>query len=321
MVLSSVHHKRPQRTPRENEIAKLEFRMTEVKKLGIIGLGLMGGSLGLAVKRNGMAETVCGYARRKETRQGALERGAVDNAVETPQDAVKDADIAVFCVPVLAMPALLECCKPYFADSCIVTDVGSTKAELVSQAAKLFEDIPAVFVGSHPMAGSEKSGLDAATSELYDGATVIVTTETPGLARESGAVDRIARFWQKLGGKVTVMSPEQHDEIIARTSHLPHLVAAALVNSVRREGGGDLREFCARGFGDTTRIAGASETIWHDIVKSNRVSVSRELAEFGKALDGLRRMVDTGDFEGVRGFLAQARRWRQEFGNQSGGEK
>lgn len=309
-----------------------------MKKLAIIGLGLMGGSLGLAVKRRGLAESVCGYARREENRRSALKRGVVDSVFDSAEATVRDADFVVFCVPVLAIAGLASVCKAHFSNNCVVTDVGSTKANLVSELTPLFKDIPVTFVGSHPIAGSEQSGLDAARADLYEGSVVVVTAEAGGHVarcqasgvpppprlrrasrcqqgkdREENAVARVAEFWEGLGAEVVVMDPAEHDRIIARTSHLPHLIAAMLVSSVHRDGGDQIRKFCGTGFRDTTRIAGGSEEIWHDIVKSNISCVSRELDEFREVFDRVKAMIDKGDFDGVRHFLEESRRFRQGF--------
>lgn len=307
-----------------------------MKRIAIIGLGLMGGSLGLAVKRRGLADSVCGYARREENRRSAVKLGVVDSVFDRPEDAVRDAEMIVFCVPVLAIPELVRTCKPHLSESCVVTDVGSTKAELVSELTPLFEDIPASFVGSHPIAGSEKSGLEAARADLYEKAVVVVTAEreenllpqkshamawqAQNLSRKAGkhkkgaedenAIERVTAFWEGLGARVVVMDPAEHDRIIARTSHLPHLIAAMLVSSVHRGGGKEVSQFCGTGFRDTTRIAGGSEEIWYDIVKSNRFYVSRELHEFGKVLSRIKTMIDEGDFDGIRSFLAASREKR-----------
>jgi len=283
-----------------------------MKKLAIIGLGLMGGSLGLVAKKKRIARVVCGYARREETRHEALKRGVVDHVFDKPGDAVKDADVVVFAVPVLAIPELVEACLPYFSDECVVTDVGSTKAELVAEMDKLFKKSKAVFVGSHPIAGSEETGLSAANAELYDKAAVIITPKHGMIDKE---VSKIRRMWEEAGGRVFIMGPKDHDVTIARTSHLPHLVASMLVNTVWRVGK-DAGRFCGTGFRDATRIAAGSEDVWHDIVKSNRRAVVHELSEFIKTLNRVNSMVKNGDFQGVKHFLSENRQKRKEFEEQ-----
>lgn len=288
-----------------------------MKRIAIIGLGLMGGSLGLAVKRRLPRVHVAGYARRAETRRKALRRGAVDSAHEDPVEAAKGADLVVLCLPVLLIPVFARLCRPHLRAGCVVTDVGSTKAELGADLGRVFRDGRATFVGSHPIAGSDETGLESARGDLYENAVVVVTP--PGRGRATArATARVKGFWKNLGARIVVMSPGAHDRIIARTSHLPHLVAAALVSNLYRDGRANAGRLCGPGFRDTTRIAGGSEAIWHDIVKTNRAAVERELAAFGRALDQVRAMIRKGAFEQVRRFLSASRRKRRRFEREFG---
>ena len=281
-----------------------------MKRIAIIGLGLMGGSLGLAVKRSGAAREVWGYARRRQTRRQAIALKAVDRVFASPEDAVAGADLVVFCLPVLSIADLVRHCRPGLSPGCILTDVGSTKAELVADVRRALKGEAVTFIGSHPMAGSESTGIGAAREDLYRGATIIVT---PADVREraSGPARRLTAFWRALGGRVVALTPRDHDRLIARTSHLPHVVAAALVANLHRDDTGAVRRLCGAGFMDTTRIAGGSELMWHDIIKSNRRAVSRELTAFGREIVSFRRMIDRGDFDGIRRFLARSRDQRQ----------
>jgi prephenate dehydrogenase len=283
-----------------------------MKKLAIIGLGLMGGSLGLAAKKKKVARVVCGYARREETRHEALKLGAVDLVSDSPEEAVKGADMVVLCLPVLAIPELTAVCVSHFEENCIVTDVGSTKAELVAEMDKLLKKSKAVFVGSHPIAGSNETGLSAARGDLYEGAAVVVT---PAGLKIDKAVTAVRRMWEGLGSRVFIMRPKDHDKTIARTSHLPHLVASILVNAVYRNENEAWR-FCGTGFRDATRIAAGSEEIWHDILKSNRGAVLYELSEFEKVFKKVNGMVKKSDFTGLRSFLADSRQKRLKFEEQ-----
>jgi prephenate dehydrogenase len=287
-----------------------------MKRIAIIGLGLMGGSLGLAIKRKRLPFQVTGYARRAETRRMALKRRIVQRVVDSPQEAVADADLVVFCLPVLTIPAVIRACVRHFPAGCIVTDVGSTKATLASELKPIFRGSRARFVGSHPIAGSDETGIEAARADLYDGALAVVADESFGMKRlAKPAIDKdvatVARFWRDLGMNVIVMPAKEHDRIIARTSHLPHLVAATLVSSVCRGECDEVARFCGSGFRDTTRIAGGSEDIWHDIVKTNSEYVKKALADFAKELARVRRMIARSDFNGVRRFLAQSRERRR----------
>jgi prephenate dehydrogenase len=276
-----------------------------VKKLAIIGLGLMGGSLGLAAKKKNVAERVSAYARREETRKAALDCGAVDEVFDNPADAVEGADIVVLCVPVLSSLDLVKQCLSSLPSNCIVTDVGSTKAGLARELEPVFADVEAVFVGSHPICGSEKTGIGNAGEDLYEGAVTVIAPEG-GKELAPDVVSRLKQLWEGVGSRVIELDTEAHDRMIARTSHLPHLVASMLVAAVCRDMEPGLADLCGSGFRDTTRLAAGSEDVWHDIVKSNKESVALELAEFEKIIQQTRSMVEAGDFDGVKSFLASA---------------
>ena len=289
----------------------LENDMQTVKTLSILGLGLMGGSLGLAVRRSGAAVRVHGYARREETRATALERGVVDAVFDDPCDAVRDADLVVVCVPVLTMAPLIEACRDGLASGVVVTDVGSTKGCLTASIDAVLQDYDAQFVGSHPIAGSEETGIDATQDDLYKEAVVVVT---PSESNSDTAVQRVVALWESLGSVVKVCSPQEHDELLARTSHLPHLVAAALVSSVL----GDAPErgdYCGSGFRCTTRVAGGSETVWQDIVKTNREAILAALKVHAQGIQTLIDAVQGEDLDTLTAFLAEARRLRLGWQN------
>jgi len=285
------------------------------KRLAIIGLGLMGGSLGLAVRRKQLPYSVVGYARREETRRTAIQMRVVECAFDNPQDAVACADIVVFCLPVLTIPDVMRDCMSFFSPGSIVTDVGSTKTAVISDMKRLFKGSPATFVGSHPIAGSDETGIEAARPDLYEGAMCIVTNEVYGGTKmhSKGGIAQVVKFWEDVGMCVVSMSAKEHDKTIARTSHLPHLIAAILVSAVCKGNVKNIERFCGTGFRDTTRIAGGSESIWHDIVKTNSKMVGRQLGWFQVELARVKNMIDTGDFNGVRRFLAQSREKRRTF--------
>lgn len=280
-----------------------------MKKVAIIGLGLMGGSLGMALKRRGLAH-VSGSARREETRRLALSMGAVDEVFESPQAALRGAAVAVFCTPVCSIPELARDCVSAFEPGCVVTDVGSTKADLVRAMTCLFKGTPLVFVGSHPMAGSEKTGMEVAHANLYEEA-VTALTPVDGIAESAIAV--IEELWRGVGAKVVRIAPDTHDELVARSSHLPHLIAALLVATAGRNQPVDVSKFCGPGFQSTTRIASGSPEMWCDIVKTNRVSILAELRAYDTQLGGLIEAIERQDYSGVKTFLDRARRLRQEL--------
>lgn len=275
-----------------------------MNRVAILGLGLMGGSLGLGLRATGFRGRIAGYARRAETRTRALQLKAVDEVFEEPVRAVQDADLAVFCVPILAIPDLVGECRGGLKAGCLLTDVGSTKQELTERIAGVLKGTNATYVGSHPMAGSEQQGLEGAREDLYEGAAVIVTPE-PG---QEAAVEDIKGFWRRLGCCVLVMPPAEHDRLVARTSHLPHLAAALVAAAVGRDGDpAVIGALCGPGFRDTTRVADGSPEVWHDILHSNRAPVMAELGAFEEQLRHLRGLLERGDFDGLQKYLENCR--------------
>jgi len=274
-----------------------------MKKVAIMGLGLMGGSLGLALKARGFAGLVSGYARREETRREALHRGVVDEACARPGEAVRDADLVVLCTPILTIPELVRDCLSGLKPEALLTDVGSTKAGLIHLLDDMLQGHSPVFIGSHPIAGSEKQGLEAARPDLYQAAVVVVTpTERTPPARAGD----LRRFWESLGAMVRLMTPEAHDRVMARTSHLPHVVATLLAVTVGRDG--DLRQtgaFCGPGFRDTSRVAEGSPDVWRDILQSNGTAVLGELKTFRDELDRVINLLQQQQYTDIKEWLAR----------------
>ena len=279
-----------------------------MKRISILGLGLMGGALGLALKARG-GVTVAGYARREATRDEALRLKAVDAAFADPAEAVRDADLAILCVPVFSMQALAAACRSGLKPGCIVTDVGSTKALLTEQIRLSLRGSEAVFVGSHPIAGSEQQGLEAARADLYEGAVTIVTRDG---SEPDEAVAAVRTFWRGVGSVVRVMDPAEHDRIMARTSHLPHVAAALVAATVGRANGTEkLGAFCGPGFRDVTRVAEGSPDVWMDILQSNRPAVAAELHQLKARLDAVLAALEGGDDAALRRFLEDSRAARR----------
>ena len=275
-----------------------------MKHVAILGLGLMGGSLGLALKRRGLADCVSAYARRAETRARALDHGMVDEAFDDPEAAVRDADLTVVCVPILATVDLIRRCRAGLKPGAIVTDVGSTKVAVAQEAEEAVAGTGTTFIGSHPIAGSEQQGIESAREVLYDNAWVVVTPRDAGA--DAAETERLADFWRSVGGRTQILAAARHDEVLARTSHLPHMVAVSLAATVGR--GDDvthLAHFCGTGFRDTTRIAGGSPEVWLDILRTNRQNVVQELTAFRNVLDELIRQLQGDEFKAVEMFLKQ----------------
>lgn len=245
--------------------------------MAIIGLGLMGASLGLALKKGRVAGKVVGFARRAETRRKARAGKIVDIVYDRLEDAVKGSDIVVLCAPVSIIPEMVKRCQPALRENAVITDVGSAKAHIVAAAEKLFRGKKVRFAGSHPIAGSEQHGMEAARPDLYRGAVVAVTP-VPRTAKD--AVRNIVGFWRALGCEVVMVSPREHDRIIARTSHLPHVIAALLALCVGRKNAGQYGKFCGAGFRDTTRIAEGEPDLWGDILMDTAPFLEKELRMF-----------------------------------------
>lgn len=262
--------------------------------VALLGVGLMGGSIGLALRQGKSGVRVRAYARRADTRQAALSGGVADEVFADPSEAVRGADLVIACVPVRAIPALVEAAKPGLATGSIVTDVGSTKAWLAGEMKRVLAGSEAVFIGSHPMCGSEKTGLEAAAAELYRNAVCIVCSDPETRAHAW----KVTRFWASLGARVVEMDAETHDQRAAATSHVPHLAATATVLAT----GGDpaaLRDLIGTGFRDVTRVAAGSPAVWRDIVESNRVPVLQGLRQLQSSVGELADLLDAGDMDAV----------------------
>ena len=234
-------------------------------RVAIVGPGLLGGSIALAVRARGLG-SVAIWARRAEAAEAALRDGFAEVASTELREVVEGADVVVLCTPVGAMPALAREIAPLVKADALITDVGSVKAALVAEIAPIFRGR---FVGSHPMAGSEQTGMQAARAGLFEGAVCIVTPEAASLPETVAAV---GEFWTSLGCRVRQLSPVEHDEVVALISHLPHLLAATLVNTVADRNAAAFG-YAGPGFRDTTRVAGGAPEMWAEILTANRESV------------------------------------------------
>jgi len=276
------------------------------RKATIAGLGLIGGSLALAARRAGLFGEVVGLTRSRETLDEALRLGIVDRGSLDPAEASRDADLLLLAVPVRSIVSQARQCLPFLAAGAVMTDAGSVKAPIVRE----LSDVPA-FVGGHPIAGSEKSGPQAADPELFQDHLCILT---PGEATAGAATDRIQALWEAVGMRVERMSPERHDEIVAAVSHLPNAMGFALVNAVL-DSGIDLR-YGAGSLADATRVAASSVEMWRDILLANVESVEAMLGRFSEEIERLRVMLRQGNEDQVTEFLTRAaearRQWRPE---------
>ena len=281
-----------------------------IERLAIVGVGLLGGSVAKAVRAHGLAREIVGVGRDLARLAPALGDGALDRATTDVAEGVAGADRVLLAAPVLANETLLARVWQAAPAGALLTDVGSTKRGIVSAAERLAVGRPHVhFVGSHPMAGSEKSGYAVARPDLFQGATVVVT---PTEATDAAMAKGVAEFWAALGARVVVLDPATHDRAVAAISHLPHVAAWALVDAVARFEP-DALQIAARGFKDTTRIAASDPDVWREILVANREAVQASLAAFRTALDDLERLVMTGDGAALTAFLAHVKATRERL--------
>jgi prephenate dehydrogenase len=273
------------------------MRKSIASHLIIVGVGLLGSSIGLAAKKRRLVDTVIGIGRRRETLDIALRRGAVD-VVSTELDILTEVDnaLAVICTPVgvIVNDAARIAARN---KKILLSDVGSTKANICRE----LERQGLRFVGAHPIAGSEKSGPEFGDSELFQDRLTILT---PTISNRSEDVECLRLFWESLGSRVVCLEPERHDEILAKTSHLPHAVAATLASLLTEAE----RPFCGTGFTDTTRIAAGPPPVWTDIFLENRLQLLAVLQEFGDHLEDLKTALREGDTNAITKFLELARR-------------
>jgi prephenate dehydrogenase len=272
------------------------------KRVTIVGVGLMGGSLGLALKKHSLAQEVVGLSQKQSSLLDAVKYKAIDIAETDARAAFHHAELIVFATPVESILKLLPAFSPHIRRGCLITDLGSVKSEIVDVANKHLQT-PAFFVGSHPLVGSEKQGVEFAKAELFEGANCIIT---PTDKTNSGARDRIKLLWSKLGSKVTSLTPEEHDEILSFTSHLPHVLAYGLVGALPEKS----KEFVAQGFKDTTRIASSSPQMWNDICMNNSKNVIKALDELIKNLSIIRKAILNKDRETLIQIFTRAKEKR-----------
>jgi len=261
--------------------------MKQFNKIAIIGVGLIGGSIGLAVKRKNLAREIVGVCRHKQSLQKAARAGAIDEGSLDCKDAVSGADLVILATPVNQIIRLAKKIIPYLKRGCLVTDVGSTKLEIVRSIEKAYAREQFHFVGAHPLAGSEEKGVIKARADLFEGAICILTRTG---RTDSSALKKVAAFWSKIGCRTKVLTARRHDKVVALISHLPHLAAAQLVKVAK----GNL-DFASSGFSDTTRIASSSAEIWVDIFLTNKKFITQAIDRYIKNLRLVKDLISRGD--------------------------
>ncbi|MDD4908556.1 MAG: prephenate dehydrogenase/arogenate dehydrogenase family protein [Candidatus Omnitrophica bacterium] len=271
------------------------------KKVAIVGVGLIGGSIALAIKKNRLADEVVGVCRSKETLFLARRMKVVD-LISRDLDIIKGADLLIMAAPVGVIIGSAPEISRIIGRDCIVTDVGSTKKEIVLKLEKVFPN----FVGSHPMAGSEKRGVANASPDIFKGSLCILT---PTRNTKGSALLKISKFWARLGSRVAVITPSAHDKILSLVSHLPHLAAFCLIDIIPD----DFLKFGSNGLKDTTRIASSEAEVWKDIFISNRQPILEAIERFQKRLSAVRSALRKKDLKFLEKVLVGAKKKRDSL--------
>lgn len=265
-------------------------------KVAIIGVGLIGGSLGLDIKKRGLAREVVGISRHKESIAIALKKRAIDRG-SLSLSIIKGADLVIFATPVKTIINLRESIIKYISKGCIITDVGSTKDAISNSLEGIFPN----YVGSHPLAGSEKRGIANASLGIFDGSLCVLTLGRNKVS--SASLKKIKEMWNKLGAKTIILAPREHDKYLAFASHLPHISAYALIDSIPRKA---LR-FSAGGLKDATRIAASDPLLWSDILLTNRDNLLKAINSFEHSLKKIKSAVKANDAKSLRKILSQSK--------------
>jgi len=275
--------------------------------VAIIGPGLVGGSMGIAIRRRKLAQKVVGIGRRRVSLDRAMAAGACDETTLEPAEGVRGADLAVLATPIRAFGQLAPIIASSMKPGAILTDVASSKGsviELLCSALSASEGIS--YVPTHPMAGSERRGPAAADEALFEG-SICIFTPLPGTGREP--IEHMRKLWEGLGARVELMSPSEHDRLVARISHMPHLAAASMVAALDEES----LFFSGGGLIDTTRVASSDPDLWADICKSNAEHISSALRDLIEMLQDIQGLVSEGNVDGLRDILREAKRKRDDL--------
>lgn len=279
------------------------------QQITILGPGLLGASLAMAVKERGLAARVVTWSRRPESRAKCLNQSWCDAVLDTPEQAVVGSDLVVICTPVQTIVPLLVQIRPALATDALITDVGSTKSLICREAGSALEGHSATFLGAHPMAGSEQAGMEHAQSDLFEKAACMLT---PLDQASSAAIVKLSAFWETLGMTVSIVSPEKHDEIVAHVSHLPHLLASTLCGYLATQDD-TWRTLAGGGLRDTTRVASGDPQLWKQILEQNSDEVLRAIEGFEQQLHHLKTALLNQNSLGIVAQLERGKTFRDQL--------
>lgn len=284
---------------------------TFVKKLVIFGVGLIGGSVALALKKAGVNTHIVGVGRSRNSLDEALNLGIIDVAESDIQAAVHNADVIMLAAPVAQTTQILKSIQPFLQANTVITDAGSTKGDVLSSAKAVLGSQFKQFIGGHPIAGAEKSGAAAAMADLFVAKNVVLT---PTDETSPDAINTVTALWRSCGANVSTMRAEQHDAIFAAVSHLPHLLAFALVDDIAsRPNAAQLFSFAASGFRDFTRIAGSHPEMWRDISLANKQALLNEISAFEQELSTVKQLLTQNDSAGLEALFERASHARNQW--------
>ena len=282
-----------------------------LKKIAIFGVGLIGGSFALSLKKAGVVGEVVGVGRSQVSLERAQEIGILDRIAASVEDAVAGADLVLIAAPVAQTEAILAAIHPHLRTGTVVTDAGSTKTDVVAAARKALGEKIAQFVPGHPIAGREQNGPEAAIVDLYMGKKVVLA---PLPENHNADIERVATAWRACGAIIHKLTPEEHDKVFAAVSHLPHLLAYALVDDIANKSHADLLfQYAASGFRDFTRIAGSSPEMWRDISLANQTALLAELDSYLLQLTKMRDMLARGDGKALEAVYGNAQHARHNW--------
>ncbi len=283
------------------------------KRICLIGVGLIGGSIARSARQQGLCDCIIGYGRQQDEKnlQTAKQLGVIDGYTLDLAEAVHDADCVVIATPVASIESIFAELKPLWSDSAIYTDVGSTKVSVIAAAERVFGVVPDNLVPAHPIAGAEQSGVTASVDDLFVNKRLIIT---PVGNTRLQAVQKIQDFWQRLGSLVSVMNVQHHDSVLAATSHLPHILAFALVDMLgHKDEQSEIFQYAAGGFKDFTRIASSDPTMWKDICTANKDEIIPLIEQLKDELDKIQCLLENDDTQQLFATFTYARNARQRF--------
>ena len=280
-----------------------------IDKICIIGVGLIGGSFAAGLKQSNQVQTIVGFGRHEDSLIKAKSLGIIDEYSLDIATALQNVDMVLIATPVDSFGAILELIKPHVTDAVIISDVGSTKGSVIDIAKQVFGKVPTRFIPAHPIAGKEKSGVEASDGTLFDNKRVILTPEDNA---DVQAIEAVSELWQTLGARVETMTHQKHDDLLAMTSHLPHMLAFGLMNYLVTNNP-DACDYAAGGFKDFSRIASSDAVMWRDICLNNSTDIVKHIKGYQLALDGLSNLIENNQSEALEKLFVEAKSARDDW--------